>query len=77
MKPLYFWGNLGGSSLHCLPEGKGKYWKAKKDTIAKLQIKPKSKSNQTKNLERLYIWVVVCLLFVVCSLAQRWSQRWF
>ena len=27
--------------------------------IAKLQIKPKSKSNQTKNLERLYIWVVV------------------
>ena len=32
--------------------------------FAKLQIKPKSKSNQTKNLERLYIWVVVCSLFV-------------
>ena len=31
--------------------------------IAKLQIKPKSKSNQTKDLERLYIWVVVRLLF--------------
>ena len=34
--------------------------------IAKLQIKPKSKSNQTKNLEGHYIWVVVCSLFVVC-----------
>ena len=40
--------------------------------IAKLQIKPKSKSNQTKNLERLYIWVVVCCLFVVRCLSQRW-----
>ena len=36
------------------------------NVIAKLQIKTKSKSNKTKNLERLYIWVVVCSLFVVC-----------
>jgi hypothetical protein len=28
--------------------------------VANLQIKPKSKSSQTKNLERLYNWVVVC-----------------
>ena len=34
--------------------------KMPKNIVAKLQIKPKSKSNQTKNLERLYIWVVVC-----------------
>ena len=32
--------------------------------IAKLQIKPKSKSNQTKNLERLYNWVVVVVVVV-------------
>ena len=36
--------------------------------IAELQIKPKSKSNQTKNLERLYNWVVVVVVVVVvCS----------
>ena len=33
--------------------------------IANLQIKPKSKSNQTKNLERLYNWVVVVVVVVV------------
>ena len=33
--------------------------------IAELQIKPKSKSNQTKNLERQYNWVVVVLVVVV------------
>ena len=36
--------------------------------IAKLQIKPKSKSNQTKNLERHYIWVVVCSFVVGATL---------
>ena len=33
--------------------------------IAELQIKPKSKSDQTKNLERLYNWVVVVVVVVV------------
>ena len=33
--------------------------------IAKLQIKPKSKSNQTKNLERLYNCLVSFLFVVV------------
>ena len=35
--------------------------------IAELQIKPKSKSNQTKNLERLYNWVVVVVVVVVVA----------
>ena len=34
-------------------------------SIAKLQIKPKSKFSQTKNLERLYNWVVVVVVVVV------------
>ena len=33
--------------------------------IAELQIKPKSKSNQTKNLERLYNCLVVVVVVVV------------
>ena len=40
--------------------------------IAELQIKPKSKSNQTKNLERLYNCLVSC--FLSCS--SRWEQFW-
>jgi hypothetical protein len=41
---------------------------SKEFDIAKLQIKPKSKSNQTKNLERLDIWVVVRCSFVGATL---------
>ena len=40
-------------------------FKDKIRNIAELQIKPKSKSNQTKNLERLYNWVVVVVVVVV------------
>ena len=48
------------------PEGKGLYLivypeLSPNTDIAELQIKPKAKSNQTKNLERLYNCLVSCL----------------
>ena len=40
------------------------------------QINPNSQVQPSiEKSGRLYIWVVVCSLFVVCCL-QRWSQRW-
>ena len=32
MKPLFWWGEFGGSALYCLHGEKGKYWKARRMT---------------------------------------------
>ena len=43
--------------------------------IAELQIKPKSKSNQTKNLERLYNCLVVVVVTLRTVLMLLWPLK--